>query len=130
MLSLLFFRGLPKASHIKSSQLYFPHFRVRVFRISAFCAFCAGRLRNLLRPLSFWGERDLLHFLHFPRIGFESLISKIRPTGFTVIFDMITFLIQKHVKTVTVTVILRKLIQMTFRWESMEMKGRLRGPRR
>ena len=32
----------------------------------------------------------------------------------TVIFEIITFLIQKHFKTVTVTVILRKLIQMTF----------------
>ena len=33
----------------------------------------------------------------------------------TVIFEIITFLIQKHFKTVTVTVILRKLIQMTFK---------------
>ena len=32
----------------------------------------------------------------------------------TVIFEIITFLIQKHFKTVTVTVILRKLIPMTF----------------
>ena len=32
----------------------------------------------------------------------------------TVIFKIITFLIQKHFKTVTVTAILRKLIQMTF----------------
>ena len=31
----------------------------------------------------------------------------------TVTFESITFLIQKHFKTVTVTVILRKLIQMT-----------------
>ena len=49
---------------------------------------------------------------------------------FTVIFDIIAFLIPKHFKTVTVTVILRKLIQMAFldgNWESMEMKGRLRG---
>ena len=33
----------------------------------------------------------------------------------TVIFENITFLIQKHFKTVTVTVILGKLIQMTFK---------------
>ena len=32
----------------------------------------------------------------------------------TVIFEIITFLIQKHFKTATVTVILTKLIQMTF----------------
>ena len=35
--------------------------------------------------------------------------------NFTVIFEMITFLIRKHFKTVTVTVILRKLSQMTFK---------------
>ena len=32
----------------------------------------------------------------------------------TVIFEIITFLIQEHFKMVTVTVILRKLIQITF----------------
>ena len=32
-----------------------------------------------------------------------------------VIFEIITFLIQKHLKTVTVTVILGKLIQMSFK---------------
>ena len=35
-------------------------------------------------PMFFWSERDLPHFPVFPRIGFESLISKIRPTGFIV----------------------------------------------
>ena len=58
---------------------------------------------------------------------------KLLETKSTVIFEIITFLIQKHFKTVTVTVILKKLIQMTFldgNWESMEMKGRLRAPRR
>ena len=49
--------------------------RFSVFRISAFSAF-----GHLLRPLFFWGERDLPHL---PRIGIEPLISKIRPTGFT-----------------------------------------------
>ena len=35
--------------------------------------------------------------------------------GLTVMFEMITFLIQNHFKTVTVTVISGKLIQMTFK---------------
>ena len=77
--------GSPKASHIKASHPPFPHFprfRVRIFRI--FRVFCAFAQRNLLRPLFFWGERDFPHFLRFPCIGFESLISKIRPTGFIV----------------------------------------------
>ena len=72
--------GSPKASHIKASHPHFPHFprfRVRIFRV-----FRALALRNLLRPLFFWGERDFPHFPRFARIGFESLISKIRPTGF------------------------------------------------
>ena len=34
---------------------------------------------------------------------------------FTVIFEIITFLIQKHFKAVTVTLIWGKLIQMTFK---------------
>ena len=33
----------------------------------------------------------------------------------TVIFEILTFLIQKHFKTVTVTAISRKLIQITFK---------------
>ena len=37
------------------------------------------------------------------------------PCVSTVIFEIITFLIQKHFKTVTVTVILGKLIQITFK---------------
>ena len=53
-------------------------FRVFVSAFSAFSAFFFA-LQNLLRPLFFWGERD---FPRFPRISFESLISKIRPTGF------------------------------------------------
>ena len=72
--------GSPKASHIKASHPHFPHFprfRVRIFRV-----FRVFALRNLLRPLFFWGEKDFLHFPRFRRIGFESLISKIRPTGF------------------------------------------------
>ena len=66
----------PQASHIKASHPHCPRFRVRIFRVFA--------LWNLLRPLFFWGERDLNfpHFPHFPRIGFESLISNIRLTGF------------------------------------------------
>ena len=62
--------GSPKASHIKASHPHFPHFprfRVRIFRI--FHVFRVFALRNLLRPLFFWGERDFPHFPHFPRIG-------------------------------------------------------------
>ena len=69
------FWGSPKASHIKASP-HFPRFRVCIFRI--FLVFARW---GLLRPLFLWGERGLPHFPHFPRIGFESLISKIRPTG-------------------------------------------------
>ena len=69
--------GSPKASHIKPSHPHFPRFRVRIFRI--FRVFARW---NLLRSLFFWGERDRPHFPHFRRFGFESLISKIRPTGF------------------------------------------------
>ena len=49
------------------------------FRVLIFCLFA---LWNLHKALCFWGEKDLLHFPHFPVIGFESLISIIRPTGF------------------------------------------------
>ena len=38
-----------------------------------------------------------------------------REASTTVIFEIITFLIQKHFKTVTVTIILGNLIQMTFK---------------
>ena len=51
----------------------------------------------------------------------------------TVIFEIITFLIQKRFKTVTVTVILREINSNDFldgNWEPMEIKGWLRGPRR
>ena len=45
----------------------FPRFRVRIFRVFRFA------LRNLLRPLFFWGEtrreRDFPHFPFFPRIA-------------------------------------------------------------
>ena len=71
--------GSPEASHIKANQPHFPHlpcFGVRIFRVS-----CVFALRHLPRPLFFWGERDRPHF---SRIGFELLISKIRPTGFIV----------------------------------------------
>ena len=48
--------------------------------VSAFSAFS---LRGISPdPRFFWGETDLAHFLHFLRIGFESLILKIRPTSF------------------------------------------------
>ena len=52
----------------------FPRFRFHIFRDFA--------LRNLLLPLFFRGEREFSHFPHFPCIGFELLILKIRPTGF------------------------------------------------
>ena len=74
--------GSPKASHIKASHPHFPHFPR--FRVRIFCIFRVVALWNLLKPLFSWGQRDLLHFPHFRRIGFESLISKIRPTGFIV----------------------------------------------
>ena len=70
--------GSPKASHIQASQLRFPHFPR--FRVRSFCVFRIFAPWNLLKPLFSWGERDLPHFPHFP--PFESLISKIRPTGF------------------------------------------------
>ena len=65
----------------------------------------------------------------------STLVSKLIRSGpspkflNTVIFEIITFLIQKHFKTVTVTVILRKLIQMTFKtvigsqWKSRSDSG-------
>ena len=63
-----------KASHIKASQPHFPHFRVLIF--STFSTFL---LHGVSSNASFsGGERDLPHFR---RIGFESLISKVRPTG-------------------------------------------------
>ena len=81
---LAFFQGIlaffPKkgwigGSGIKASQPYFLHFPRCRFRIFRVCSVESPR------PLFFWGESDLPHF---PRIGFESLISKIRPTGFIV----------------------------------------------
>ena len=61
--------GSPTASHIKARQQHFPHFRVFVSEFSAFTVFSAlFALWTLLRPLFFWGERDLLHFLHFRRL--------------------------------------------------------------
>ena len=62
--------GSPKASHIKASQPHFPHFprfRVRIFRI--FRVFRLFALRNLLRPLFFWGERPFRIFRIFPVSG-------------------------------------------------------------
>ena len=58
-------------------------FRVFVSAFSAFSAFSALLLFGISSdPCFFWAERDFPHFPRFPRIGFESLISKIRPTGF------------------------------------------------
>ena len=88
------FGGHLKPVTLKPVIRIFRIFRVFVSAFSAFSAFllcgissdpCFFRvfaLRDLLRPLFFWGERDFPHFPHFPCIGFESLISKIRPTGF------------------------------------------------
>ena len=54
----------------------------RIF-VSALSALSASLLRGISSPpLFFWGERDLPHLPYFPRIGFESLISKIQPSGF------------------------------------------------
>ena len=50
--------------------------------VSAFSAFSAFLLRGVSSDPCFQGERGLPHFPHFPCIRFESLISKIRPTGF------------------------------------------------
>ena len=48
--------------------------------VSAFSTFCS--VKSLQTLVFFSGvRRDVPHFPHFLRIGFESLISKIRPTG-------------------------------------------------
>ena len=68
-------------------------------------------------------------FLQFSRIDFmiflrgNFVLQTCRPTF---IFEIITFLIQKHFKTVTVTVILGKINSNYFQdgnWEPMQMKG-------
>ena len=59
----------------------------RIFRVfvSAFSAFSAFLLPGVSSDPGFCrGERGLPHFPHFSRIGFESLISKMRATGFIV----------------------------------------------
>ena len=48
----------------------------RIF--SVFRVFAPWNLLKTLLFFSFWGEKDLPHL---PRVGFESLISKLRPTG-------------------------------------------------
>ena len=70
----------PKANHIKASHPHFPRFRVRIFRI--FCVFRVFVLRFSPQTLVFLGWEGRPHFPHFHCIGFESPISKIRPTGF------------------------------------------------
>ena len=46
---------------------------------SALSAFSSFSLQDISSdPCFFWGERDLPHLPNFPRIGFESLTSKIR----------------------------------------------------
>ena len=54
----------------------FPRFRVCIFRFFAWW--------SLLKPLFLQGKRGPSVFSAFSRIGFELLISKIRPTGFIV----------------------------------------------
>ena len=79
LLSLLssLFRQTPFAGLLLRQGDNRPHFllcRVRTIRVFA--------PWNLLRPLFFWGDWDLPHFLRLPCIRFASLISKVRPTGF------------------------------------------------
>ena len=58
-------------------------FRVFVSAFSAFSAFSpCFRSAESPQTLVFLGWEGRPHFRHFPCIGFESLISKIRPTGF------------------------------------------------
>ena len=57
-------------------------FRVFVSAFSAFSTFSVFLLCGISSDPCFSGVRVFPHFLHFPRLGFESLISKIRPTGF------------------------------------------------
>ena len=71
------FGGHLKPVTLKPVSHIFGIFRVFVSTFSAFSA-----LWSLLRPLFFWGERDLPHFPHFRCIGFALLLSEIRPTGF------------------------------------------------
>ena len=70
--------------HLKPVTLKTVSCNFRIFRdfVSAFSVLSALLLWNLLRPLFFWDGRDLPYFPHFPCVGFESLISTIRPTGF------------------------------------------------
>ena len=77
---------LTKASHIKASHPqssafsafscpHFPHFP----RFPRFLRFRSAKSPQTLVFLRCEGRP---HFPHFPCVGFESLISKIRPTGF------------------------------------------------
>ena len=63
---------------IEASHLHVPPF------VSAFSAvlFSALSFCRISSDLVFLGWEGRPHFPHFPCIGFESLISKIRPTGF------------------------------------------------
>ena len=62
----------------------------RIFRVSCPYFLHLPRFRSVESPQTFFfgwggwggGERDLPHFPHLRRIRFESLTSKIRPTGF------------------------------------------------
>ena len=59
----------------------------------------------------FWPQIHIATGLNSPRL--ENCNPNLDQN--TVIFENITFLIQKHFKTVTVTVVLGNLIQMTFK---------------
>ena len=75
--------GHQKPVTLKPISCIFYILRVFVSAFAALSAFLQNSLcGNRLRPLFFHGAKDLLHFPHFPCIRFESLISKVRPTGF------------------------------------------------
>ena len=89
--------GSLKASHIKASHPHLPRFRVRVFRI--FRVFRLFSFCGISSDPCFPGVGGTSAFSAFSRIGFESLISKIRPTGFRM--TGLRWLGKKHKKNKT-----------------------------
>ena len=83
----------PKNHHFCVFSVFFSYFRVPT-REGGFCIF-------------------FVIFSYFRDSGVFVICT--RPAGSQIISEIITFLIQKHFKTVTVTVILGKLFQMTFK---------------
>ena len=74
----------PNGGHLKPVTLkpVIRIFRVFASAFSAFSVFSAFSFCGVSSDPCFPGWEGRPHFPHFPCIGFESLISKIRPTGF------------------------------------------------